>query len=161
MATGKRLKTEDGITPQEESMVFHVASGMPLRAAAAAAGFKFRDQKNGAQRIMAKPEVRAKLQALREEARRRSAITQDDVLEGFKEAVNDAKLAGDPQAQIAGWREIAKVLGFYAPEVKKVEVSHAAQDARRELSQLSEDDLLALVDDEEGVIDGEFKVLDS
>lgn len=160
MGASTRLKTEDGITPQEELMVFHIVSGLPLAAAAFQAGFEFKNPHRGAKRIMEKPEVRAKLQQLRDEAAHRSKISQDDVIEGFKEAINDAKLAADPQSQIAGWREIAKMLGFYAPEVKKVEVSHAAMDARREISQLSEDDLLALVDTPD-VIDGEFKVLDS
>lgn len=152
-------KDEDGVTPQEDRMIFNVLSGLPLRVAAIQAGFEFRDQKNGAQRIMAKPQVRKRMAELKAEAARRANISQDDVLEGLKDAISDAKLLSDPTAQIAGWREIAKMLGFYAAEVKKVEISHVEIQAQAELAELSEDDLRKLIGD--SAIDGEFKVLDS
>lgn len=161
MAKNADLKVATGVSPQEERMVYAVAQGMTYRDAAAEAGFEFKDAYRGAKRIMEKPECRQLLRKIRAEIAARSKITQDDVIEGFKDAVNDAKLAGDPQSQIAGWREIAKMLGFYAPEVRKVEVSHTAREAQRELAQLSDDDLLALVDENDNVIDGEFRLLDS
>ena len=148
---------EDGITPQEERMLFNVISGMPLRMAAREAGYEFKSV-DGAKRIMKRPHCKKRLAELKATAAARAKISQDDVLEGFKEAISDAKLLGDPTAQISGWREVAKMLGFYAPDVKKVEISVTERKARAELAELSEDDLNALLE-EDSAIDGEFKVL--
>lgn len=153
-------KDEENVTPQEDRMILHVLSGMTIRAAAQAAGFEFKDHRCGAKRIMLKPQCKRRLAQLRAEAAKRAKITQDDVIEGFKDAIGDAKLLSDPTAQIAGWREIAKMLGLYAVEVKKVEVSHVETKAREELAQLSEEDLQALLEDG-SAIDGEFRILDS
>ncbi len=47
-------------------------------------------------------------------------------------------------AQISGWREIAKMLGFYAPERREVKLSTAGAALRAEYEALSDEDLLAI-----------------
>lgn len=150
--------TLHGLTQQEEYLVQNILQGMPKSVAGREAGYKFKDMKKGIDRVLVKPIVRERIDALREELRNKAQITQADVIEGFKDAINDAKLAGDPGNQIAGWREIAKVLGYYAPELRKVEISRTQQKAREELAALPEEELLKLAGDD--VIDGEFRLLD-
>lgn len=149
--------TLQGLTQQEELLVQNLLKGFPKSVAGREAGYNFKNMKQGVDRILAKPIVRSRIDALREELSRRAKISQDDVLEGFMDAINDAKLAGDPGNQIAGWREIAKVMGYYAPEVRKVEISKTQQQAQEQLAALPEDKLLELAGDD--VIDGEFELL--
>jgi len=155
----KQVRAEDGVSMQEERLLNYIISGLPQSAAARSAGYNFKDMKQGAKAILRRPPVKARLLTLRQEAARRAKVTQDDIIEGFKEAITDAKLTSDPTAQIAGWREIAKLLGFYAPEVKKLELSTVEMRARKELSELPEEKLIEMAGNE-GVIEGEFNVLD-
>jgi phage terminase small subunit len=151
--------TEEGLTQQEEDFLSYIMQGMPKAAAVRNAGYKFKDGRRGADKILERPPVVARLAQLRAEAREKAKFTQDQVLDGLEEAINDAKLAGDPGNQIAGWREIAKILGYYAPETKKVEISHTQMKAQQQLASLPEDELMKLAGG--SVIDGEFRLIDN
>jgi phage terminase small subunit len=151
------LTTEEGLTAQEESLIQHLLQGVPKSAAGRMAGYKFKNMKPAMDRVLKKPLVIARIRELQNQIRQKHEITRDDVLDGFKEAINDAKLAGDPGNQINGWREIAKVLGYYAPELKKVEVSHKQAKALEQLQQMSEEDLMEIAGND--AIDGEFRLI--
>lgn len=71
-------------------------------------------------------------------------LTRDKVLRGFMDAIDQAKLLADPLTQIAGWREIAKVCGFYAPEVKKVELTGSSKAILDRMQAMSDEELLKL-----------------
>ena len=155
----KQVRADDGVSTQEEKFLYHVVSGLSLSGAARAAGYNFKDFNSGGKQVLKRAPVKARLAQMRAEAAQRARISQDDVIEGFKSAIGDAQMLSDPQAQIAGWREIAKMLGFYAPEVKRIEISSVELKARQELAELSEKDLLEMAGDD-GAIEGEFNVLD-
>lgn len=81
-------------------------------------------------------------------------ITRADAIEGMQDAVNMAKLAGDPMSMIRGWSEIAKMLGLYAPEVKKVELSLGARNIQSKYEAMTDEELLAIAEGRTNVIDG-------
>ena len=56
--------------------------------------------------------LKAKLSAEYAEA---GQMTREIVMEGLKEAIDMARLTSEPTAMIAGWREIGKMCGYYAP----------------------------------------------
>jgi hypothetical protein len=60
-------------------------------------------------------------------------------------------------AQIAGWREIAKICGLYAPEVKEFRLTGSQEAKMKELQTLSDDQLLELAG---SVIEGESTRVD-
>lgn len=76
-------------------------------------------------------------------------LSREDVLQGMMDAVSDAKMIADPMAQIAGWREIAKVCGFYAPEVKKLELTGSAKRVADRMQALSDEELLQIANAED------------
>lgn len=82
-------------------------------------------------------------------------LTRDDVLEGMVYAIDQAKVLGDPMSQISGWREVAKICGYYAPEVKRIELGVKAQAYMQRLEQLGDDELLKLAEGD--IIDGDFE----
>jgi hypothetical protein len=81
-------------------------------------------------------------------------LTREDVLTGLMDAVEHAQLLSDPGNEIAGWREIAKICGFYAPEVKKIHLSDGAKTYLSQMESMSDEDLLKLA--MEDVIDVDF-----
>jgi len=55
-------------------------------------------------------------------------------------------MQGDSANVIKGWSEVAKILGHYAPEVKRIELSDNQQRIRSKFEALSDDELLAIQD---------------
>lgn len=146
------------IRATEKQRKYAEARGLGLKRtdAAAAAGMKPNDGTLNA--LEKTPNV---MELLKAEGRKNAymlGMTRDKVLQGMLDAVDQAKLLTDPMAQIAGWREIAKICGFYAPEVKKIELSGGAKRVLQRFEQMSDDELLALHEGE--IIDVEFKEID-
>lgn len=102
------------------------------------------DSKEYGVALMANPKLR---QALINEQVKNAVmlgLTRDQVLQGMMDAVDQAKTMADPVAQIAGWREIAKICGFYAPEVKKIELTGGAKRVVDRMQQLSDKELFEI-----------------
>lgn len=84
--------------------------------------------------------VQEELAKARAELAATAGITREEVLAGMQEAALMAKVMADPQAMVRAWSEIGKLLGFYAPEVKKH--VHGLDAASRDaLKQLTDADL--------------------
>lgn len=156
---GAEPQPNKAVSPKELCFLNHVVSGLTRSRAAEAAGYNFKNPSNGASAIMRRPAVKALFQELQVAAAERAQISQDDVIQGFKTAIESAEMTSDPQAQIAGWREIAKMLGFYAPKVTKVVVSKTEEKAKRELSSMSEKELIEMAQSDD-VIEGEFSLIE-
>ena len=90
--------------------------------------------------------VQLALSEARAELSTAAQITRADVIDGFMEAINVARLAADPASMIKGWSETAKVLGLYAPEVKKIEMSMNQQRLQSKFESMSDADLVAIIE---------------
>lgn len=77
-------------------------------------------------------------------AAERLAVTRERVLAELEVAINVAREQRNPAAQIAGWREIAKICGYYAPERQRVDLT--VNDARweRVLREMPDEELQGL-----------------
>ena len=67
------------------------------------------------------------------------------MLAGLLEAVEQARVQSNPAAMVSGLREIGKMLGFYAPEVKKVDLNVAGQVELKRMNQMSDVELLKII----------------
>lgn len=95
--------------------------------AAVRAGYSARSAKVTAARLLTKANVRAAL-ALREaENAHALGLTRERVLIELQDAISIATVNGDAMGMIAGWREVAKLCGFYAANQQAVS-SHAESD---------------------------------
>lgn len=105
--------------------------------------------------VLKRPQVLAAREKMKVALRGRVNITRDDVVNGMLEAIDQAKLIADPMAQIAGWREIAKILGYDQTRKIEININAPANRVREQLQQLSDDDLIELAG-AENIIDAEF-----
>lgn len=128
------------------------ASGLTVADSMVAAGMQPND--GTGHQLEKNPVVQAMLTAQGRKNAYMLGLTREDVLEGMMEAVQQAKLIADPMAQIAGWREVAKICGFYAPEVKKIELGDSAKTFLQRLEQMDDAELLKLANSE--VVDVDF-----
>lgn len=141
------------ITDKQKALADAILEGLTPTQAAARAGIYI----NHVARTLKQPVVQSYMAEIRKKAEEEIKITVVDVLNGFKHAIDDAKLQGDPTAQIAGWREIGKMLGYYAPERKKLELSDDLLRLKNRLEDLSEAELLKLASPV--TMDGEYEHL--
>jgi len=132
------------LTEQQAAFVDATLSGKDRIEAARTAGYA-NPVSNGAA-VEKTTAVQAALRSAREELSSASQITRADVIDGFMEAINIAKLAADPSAMIKGWSETAKVLGLYAPEVKKIEMSMNQKRLASKYEAMSDQELLDIIE---------------
>lgn len=97
--------------------------------------------------------VQEALKAARSELEDISTIRRIDVLEGIMEAIDMGRTLAEPSTMIAGWKEIAKIMGYYAPETKRIELSTDQANVQKKLEMMSDQELLEMLQKRSMLID--------
>jgi hypothetical protein len=144
---------------QRQFVVNIVEHGMTKSAACRAAGYSLSSPAVSTQ-TFDNPKIQKAIAIKRAEYAKASQMTRQKVIDGFSEAIEMAKVQGDPIVMVAGWREIGKMCGFYEPAKTKLEVTVNGQIALEKIQTLSDAELLALA--EEGgnglpALEGQFR----
>lgn len=147
----KEMVTQ-GLDEDEQQLLYNVeVLRLPVKRAAEVAGLT---PANG-YAMMQRPHVIMARERLHNALRTRVEITREDVITGLKEAIDQAVILADPTAQIAGWREIAKLLGYDKTPNVNIHIQGTLEQVRNQFRELPLDRLLA----ESGmgeVIDADF-----
>jgi hypothetical protein len=144
--------TAPGMTEMQRNFIANVAVGMSATQAARHAGYKMpRDQ---GRQMLAVPKIAAAVEGERAQYEEAGRMTKKRVMDGFLDAISDAKTLSDPIAQIAGWREIAKMCGYFEPQKHQIEVSVNGNLVVQKIQAMSDAELLRLAHGE--VIEGEI-----
>jgi len=114
-------------------------------AAAVRAGYSSRTARQIGYELLMRPDVAEAVRAGEAEIAAHAPVTRATVLQGFQEAIEIGRSRSDPSAMISGWREIAKMCGYYAPERKQIELSTAALAVRAEIEDMSDVELANLI----------------
>lgn len=133
------------LTEQQAAVVDAVMLGTPLAHASS----------NPTQTLRSET-VKAELVKARAEVSNLTTLKRLDVIEGIMDGISTAKFMSDGGNIIRGWCEIAKILGHYAPEVKKVEITVGQARLRTQYEALSDEQLLAIARGD--AIEGEYTV---
>lgn len=146
-----------GLAPQQIQFVKHVVEdGMGATQAMKAMGL---NPKSSFNTYVSNRKIQAALLKYREDYARSAGIKKADVINGMMEAINMGKSMSDPTAMVSGWREIGKLCGFYEPVRKELTISVQGQQNLTRLQSMSDEDLLALVEQGEDVIEGDFSAV--
>lgn len=135
------------LTEKQAIFVEEVLSGVNADTAAERAGYKGRDMGSSVEKTVA---VQKALRSARDELSSAAQISRADVIDGIMEAINLARLGADPGTMVKGWTEIGKMLGHYAPEVKRVEITDNQKRLQSKFTSMTDAELLQ-------VIEGEFE----
>lgn len=98
--------------------------------------------------------VQRALAEARSELSSAAQISRADVIDGIMEGINMARLAADPATMIKGWTEVGKILGHYAPEVKKLEITDNQKRLQSKFTAMTDEDLLRVIEGECAVVPG-------
>ena len=140
-------RPRSAVTEKQAKFVEAKLHGLSDNAAAQAAGLA-----NGTNTSRS-PTIKEQLTAARRWLTDTTQIKRLDVIEGVIDGIEIARMQGDAGNVIKGWTEVGKILGHYAPEVKKVELSLSQGRLRAKFEALSDEDLLAIA--EGRVLNGE------
>lgn len=146
------------LTERQQLFVNAIArDGMNFNAAMRQAGFA--NTSGSRHSLMGNAKIQHAIAVEREKFAKASMMTKKKVIEGFTEAIDMARIKADPMVMVAGWREIAKMCGFYEPTRHKLEVSVNGQVVIQKLQQLDDHELLQLAEGNVDALEGEFSVV--
>jgi hypothetical protein len=152
-ASPNKSRAKSVLTEKQDVYVEARMDGASKTQAAKIAGYK-----PGASGVVEKSDdVRAALLHARSELSSATQIKRADVLEMLTEAYDMAKLAAEPASMIGAAREIGKMLGFYEPEVIKLQVSSDQAKLQRKFEVMTDEQLLEIAEGKALVVEGEFK----
>ena len=103
-------------------------------------------------RLLANPKIQVALKEAYTKLEHKALMTRKRVLDGFLEAIDQAKVMSEPMAQIAGWREIARMCGYFAPETRNVNVNISTNRVVSQLELKSDAELLQIIEGEAELI---------
>ena len=92
--------------------------------------------------------VQEEIARVREEISNLTTLRRVDIIEGILDGITTSKMMSDGGNIIRGWTEIGKILGLYAPEVKKVEITMGQARIKTVYESLTDDQLLKIASGE-------------
>ena len=141
-ASAAEIDVDKPLTEKQRQFVKFWAEGDTIPNATLRAGFA--DDGLG-YRLARAPNIlalKAKYEAEWQETRQ---MTREKVMDGMLESIEMAKLMAEPSSMIAGWREIGKICGFYAPVEHKVKVDVTGNILVDKLNSMSDAELLKII----------------
>lgn len=134
------------LTEKAKAFVKFWAMGDSITAASARAGYG--DGASYAYRLVHFPQVKTlylEEKRLYEEA---GQVTRKEVIDGLRAAVQHAIEVSEPSSEVAGWREIAKICGYYQETKRTIDVNVRGMDR---LERMSDAELMKMI--KEGATD--------
>lgn len=150
----KAPKTErepSAINPKLQAFANAVLEGAEPKDAARVAGF----HPSSAHNAMKEEAVKDIIAKARAEIEDITTIRRIDVLNWFIEAIDMSRTMADPANMINGADKVAKMLGYYAPETKRLELTLNQEQLSSKLRALSDAELMDLAASSAKVIPGE------
>lgn len=131
------------LTDKQRLFVKFWAQGESILSASVKAGYV--DGGSVAYQMVYRPNILKAYNAEKEKYERDSGMTRKRVIDGLLESIEIAKTLAEPSSMIAGWREVAKIVGYYAPVEVKSTVTHEGKVQLEKLDRLSDAELMELI----------------
>lgn len=133
------------LTAKQSRFVDEYMVDMNGAAAAVRCGYSPRTSRAIACELLTKPDIQAELQARGAELARELEITRAGVVRGLLDAFEMARADRQPGIMVSSMAAIAKLLGLYAVETKRVELTVGQDAVRADYAAMSDAQLLALI----------------
>ena len=147
----QKKRKPSAVNPRHKKVVDAIMEGATESEAMRAAGYHPSHGTN----VMRKEEVRDMLAEARAEVEDLTTIKRLDVLNIFMEAIDMARTLADPGQMINGADKVAKMMGYYAPEKRLVELSVGQNVLQAKFQQMTDEELLEIAAGRAKVVDGE------
>lgn len=139
------------VNPRHQAVADAIMEGASESDAMRAAGYHPANGTN----VIRQESVQQLLAEARAEVTDLTTIKRLDVLNIFLEAIDMARTLADPSQMINGADKIAKMMGYYAPEVKVIEHTVDQNVLKAKYQQMTDEELLEIAAGRAKVIEGE------
>jgi hypothetical protein len=137
-----------GLTDDEANFVYNVeVLGLPARKAADLAGMPV-GKITAAHIIQAREHTKRELRGALQ-------ITKEDISHGMRDAIDRARIYGEPMVEIVGWEKLAKLHGFDAPQRVDININASIEVLQQQIKSLPDAELVKRLG-AGGIIDGDF-----
>lgn len=141
------------LTEQQRIFVDQIIKGAPPVVAARVAGYAQPESQGST--IAKAPKVAAAIKYLYKKHEQAADMSRKRVMDGFLEAIDMARMQADAGNMVSGWREIGRMCGYYAPEVKKIDINITAKRVIDKMETMSDEELMRMIEDSATIIEGE------
>lgn len=139
------------LTAEEEEFAYNVAIvGLAPKRAAELAGLEFRKTHQ--------PHVKEAIARYERESLGRLRVTKEDSARGILDAIDRARIIGEPSTEIQGWKEVNAMYGHNAPQKINVQLDATLEVLAKQVKNVPTSELVKLLGAED-VIDGDFRDL--
>ncbi len=114
--------------------------------AARKAGYSVKTARSIGHELLTKPDVLATIQARQAATALDLGVTRRQVLADLLDAIQTARVQGNPGAMIQGAREVGKLLGFYEPEAQRVELTVSGRGLAAKYQGMTDRELTAIIE---------------
>ena len=142
---------QTSLTAKQQRWIDEYLVDLNGAAAAIRAGYSPKSARAIAHENLTKPDIQAVLQEKQAAIAHKLQITREGVVKGLLEAVEMGRLLQNPAAMVSALASVAKLLGFYSPEIKQVQLTPAQKDNYQDLSVWSDAQLLSAIEGANGV----------
>lgn len=139
------MKDAATLTPKQSRFIDEWMVDMSGAAAAVRAGYSKRTSRAIACELLTKPDIQAELQARGAALARELEITRAGVVKNLLEVFEMSRELKNPASMVSSMALVAKILGYYSPEVKRVEFSSAGQMEQGRLERMTDGELLRIM----------------
>lgn len=139
----REVDVDRPLSEQQITFVKAWASGETILTASARAGYS--DGARYCYQLVQQPNVLALYNSLAKKYEDANQMSRVKVMDMLSHAYKCAELAEEPSSMVAAAREIGKMCGYYAPVEHKVDVSVTGSIIHRDLSAMSDSELLEII----------------
>jgi len=135
------------LSARQQRFVKHYVRLGNASQAAREAGYAETGARVTACRLLANPNIQAAVSAERRSYEQDLGITRERVIAELRSAIDIARTLGNASAMVSGWREIAKICGYYDRRIEvSIHPNAAAQRLVCQLETMSTDELVKLAE---------------
>ena len=143
IAACEQISPTKPLTDKQKLFVKFWAEGESITSASLRAGYN--DGASIAYRMVRMPNVLALKAQYEAKYQEECQMTRKRVMDGFLESIEMAKLMAEPSSMIAGWREIGKLCGYFAPVETRVKVDVTGNVVLDRLNSMTDAELLKVI----------------
>ena len=133
------------LTPRQSKFVEQYALCGNAAEAARKAGYSAKTARVIGPENLSKPAVKAALAARQRAYQAELALTKDEVIAGLLGAIEMGRAQQDPAVMIQGYVQLARLCGFYEPEVMRLELPGDVAQLKNKYAAMSDDQLMAVI----------------
>jgi len=133
------------LTAKQSRFIDEYMVDMNGAAAAVRCGYSPKTSRAIACELLTKPDIQAELQARGAALARELEITREGVVRGLLEAFEMARVDRQPSIMVSSMAALAKLLGLYAVETKRIELTTGQDQVYQDMKRKSDAELLAII----------------